>query len=120
MTTAATDTWELSHLIDLDAAGVEASDGGDERAAVDALLDAAAAQAESFAADLEGRVGDLDGPGLRNAMERLARISELAGRALNFAHLRFAADTEDPAIGALLQRSSERATSIQTQLLFFG
>ena len=52
-------------------------------------------------------------------MERLARISELAGRALNYAHLRFAADTEDPAIGALLQRSSEKATSIQTRLLFF-
>ena len=52
-------------------------------------------------------------------MERLARISELAGRAANYAHLRFAADTEDPAIGALLQRVTERATAIQTQLLFF-
>ena len=52
-------------------------------------------------------------------MQRLARISELAGRALNYAHLRFAADTEDPAIGALLQRSSERATQIQTRLVFF-
>ena len=30
-------------------------------------------------------------------MERLAEISELAGRAANYAHLRFAADTEAPA-----------------------
>ena len=52
-------------------------------------------------------------------MQRLARISDLAGRALNYAHLRFAADTEDPANGALLQRSSEQATQIQTRLVFF-
>ena len=52
-------------------------------------------------------------------MEELAAISELAGRAANFAHLRFAADTEDPANGALVQMVSERATAIQTKLLFF-
>ncbi|HNC06246.1 MAG TPA: M3 family oligoendopeptidase, partial [Solirubrobacterales bacterium] len=46
-------------------------------------------------------------------------ISDRAGRALNYAHLRFAADTADPANGALLQMGSERATRIQTQLLFF-
>ena len=117
---AATETWELGELIDLAAAGVaDATDPADDRAAVDALLDEAERRAERFAADLEGKVGDLDGPGLRDAMERLAGISELAGRALNYAHLRFAADTADPAIGALLQRASERATAIQTRLVFF-
>ncbi len=34
-------------------------------------------------------------------MKRLAAISELAGRAGSYAQLRFAADTEDPANGAL-------------------
>ena len=58
-------------------------------------------------------------PACVDAMQRLARISDLAGRALNYAHLRFAADTEDPANGALLQRSTERATQIQTRLIFF-
>ena len=117
---AATDTWELADLIDLESAGVHVPEAvADDRAAVDALLDESARLAENFATELEGRVGGLDGPGLREAMERLARISELVGRALNYAHLRFAADTEDPAIGALLQRSSEKATSIQTRLLFF-
>lgn len=111
-------TWNLDDLIDLAAAGVEAEADGDE-AAVGALLDEADRLSEEFAADLEGRVAELDGPGLLAAMERLARISELAGRALNYAHLRFAADTEDPEIGALLQRSSERATQIQTRLVFF-
>ena len=72
-----------------------------------------------FAERYEGKVAELDGAGLRGAMEELAAISELAGRAANFAHLRFAADTEDPANGALMQLVSERATAIQTKLLFF-
>ena len=97
-------TWDLSDLIDLKAAGVEAPNG-DGPAAVDALLDEADRLAAGFAEELEGKVGEIDGPGLLDAMQRLARISDLAGRALNFAHLRFAADTEDPANGALLQRS---------------
>ena len=52
-------------------------------------------------------------------MNRLAEISELAGRAGNYAQLRFAADTEDPANGALVQMVGERGTAIQTRLLFF-
>ena len=35
-------------------------------------------------------------------MDELGAISELAGRAGNYAHLRFAADTDDPANGALV------------------
>ena len=112
-------TWDLSDLIDLAAAGVDAPAGDGDEAAVAALIDEAERRAEQFAADLEGKVGELDGAGLIDAMERLAGISDLVGRALNFAHLRFAADTETPAVGALLQRSTERATRIQTQLLFF-
>ena len=118
---AATDTWELSHLIDLEAAGLEVPVGAEnpDEAAIDALLDEADRVASEFAGSHEGKVGELDGPGLREAMESLAHLSELVGRALNFAHLRFAADTADPATGALLQRSSERATAIQTRLVFF-
>jgi len=112
-------TWDLSDLIDLAAAGIDAPAGDGDEAAVAALIDEAERRAEQFAADLEGKVGELDGAGLIDAMERLAGISDLVGRALNFAHLRFAADTETPAVGALLQRSTERATRIQTRLLLF-
>ena len=112
-------TWDLSDLIDLATAGVDATAGDGDEAAVTALIDEADRRAELFAADFEGRVGELDGAGLIDAMERLAGISDLVGRALNFAHLRFAADTETPAVGALLQRCTERATRIQTLLLFF-
>ncbi|MDP9228422.1 MAG: M3 family oligoendopeptidase [Actinomycetota bacterium] len=115
--------WDLSHLL-----APSTGDGeekllrerpADDEAAVSQLLDQAEQRAGEFAEDYEGKVAELDGPGLRQAMQRLSAISELAGRAANFAHLRFAADTEDPANGALLQLVSERGTAIQTRLLFF-
>jgi oligoendopeptidase F len=105
--------WDLSHLLD------GAAESTDEEAVVSELLDRADALAEDFADRHEGRIAELDGDGLRAAMERLAEISELAGRAANFAHLRFAADTENPKHGALMQMVSERGTAIQTRLLFF-
>ena len=55
-----------------------------------------------------GSVAELDGPGLAAAMAELGAIAELVGRAGNYAHLRFAADTTDPANGALVARVSER------------
>ena len=105
-------TWELGDLL-----GVHAAERPED--ALTALLDEADREAGEFAESYEGRVAELDGEGLREAMSRLAGISDLAGRALNYAHLRFAADTADPANGALLQMGSERATAIQTKLLFF-
>lgn len=118
-------TWDLDHLL----AGEDGAGGGADgprfedaeaaKAEVNRLLDRAETLAADFAADYEGRVGELDAEGLRTAMERLAEISDLAGRALSYAHLRFAADTADPANGALLQAGSERATAIQTKLIFF-
>jgi len=107
--------WDLSHLLDVPEA--ESSDG--DEGTVSALLDRCETLADEFATAYEGKVADLDGAGLREAMERIAEVSELAGRAANFAHLRFAADTEDPANGALMQMVSERGTAIQTKLLFF-
>ena len=107
--------WDLSHLLDVPEA--ESSDG--DEGTVSALLDRCEMLADEFATAYEGKVADLDGAGLREAMERIAEVSELAGRAANFAHLRFAADTEDPANGALMQMVSERGTAIQTKLLFF-
>ena len=105
-------TWNLDDLLG-DLAALE------PREAIEQMLDEADREAASFAEAYEGKVGELDPEGLREAMTRLAGVSDLAGRALNYAHLRFAADTADPANGALLQMGSERATAIQTRLLFF-
>ena len=52
-------------------------------------------------------------------MHELAVIYDLIGRAGTYAALRFSADTADPANGALLQKAQERATAIETTLLFF-
>jgi oligoendopeptidase F len=104
--------WQLEDLL----AGESTED---PQVAVTSLLEKSDAAAESFAERYEGKVSELDSDGLREAMEELASISDPAGRALNYAHLRFAADTADPANGALLQMGSEKATAIQTRLIFF-
>jgi oligoendopeptidase F len=64
-------------------------------------------------------VAELEGAGLREAMTELVALQELVARAGNYAALRFAVDTADPQRGALLQRVQERATAIETTLLFF-
>lgn len=85
---------------------------------VDRLLDEALQRAAALE-DNRGRVADFDGPRLEAMMHELAHISDLIGRAHSFAQLRFAADTTDEARGALVQKVGERATEIQTKLLFF-
>ncbi len=64
-------------------------------------------------------MAELDAAGLAGAMERLADLSDLIGRAANYAHLRFAADTADPINGAMVALVTERATAIRTELIFF-
>jgi oligoendopeptidase F len=86
---------------------------------VDRLLDEAGERADAFAAANAGKVAGLDSPGLRDAMRELVDIQERVGRAGNYAALSFAIDTADPQRGALMQRVQERATAIETRLLFF-
>ncbi len=109
--------WDLEHLLEGSEVPAAAEGAGAER--VDALIDEADALAERFAAEHEGKVAELDSEGLREAMLALARISELVGRAGSYAQLAFSADTADPVTGALMQRVTERATQVQTKLLFF-
>jgi oligoendopeptidase F len=100
--------WDLDPLVD-----------GDGPDGADRLLDDADARAARFAEAHAGRVGELDGPGLAAAMGELETIVELLGRAGSYAMLRFAVDTADPANGALLARVQEKATAVETKLLFF-
>jgi oligoendopeptidase F len=113
-------TWDLEDLLTRDGdGGPEPKTGSSPEERVGELLAQAGELADGFAERYSGKVAELDGEGLVQAMTTLAEISDLAGRALNFAHLRFAGDTADPEIGALLQSGSEKATEIQTKLLFF-
>jgi len=100
--------WDLDPLVE-----------NDGEAGVDRQLDKASERAEVFAERYEGKLAELDSPGLAEAMTELGAISELAGRAGTYAMLRFSTDTADPERGALMQKVSERATALQTKLLFF-
>jgi oligoendopeptidase F len=106
--TVDTVSWDLSPLVH-----------GEDDAGADRLLDEAAARAQAFAEANAGRVAELDPPAFVAAVHELQELSELAGRAGNYAMLRFSVDTADPAIGALMQRVQEKSTAIETQLLFF-
>ncbi len=100
--------WDLEPLV-----------GGDGEAGVQSRLDEALTRAQAFAESYAGKLGELDGAGLREAMRELAAIYELVGRAGTYAGLRFSTDTADPANGALLQMVQERETALETTLLFF-
>jgi oligoendopeptidase F len=100
--------WDLDPLVD---------GGGD--AGARRQLDEALERAQVFAERYVGKLGELDSVGLEQAMRELATIQELAGRAATYAGLRFSVDTSDPPRGALLQEVQERATQIETTLLFF-
>jgi oligoendopeptidase F len=100
--------WDLEPLVE-----------GDGPDGVERRLSAAFERAQAFAERYAGQLEQLDSAGLREAMEELAAIHELAGRAGAYAALRFSTDTADPANGALLQLAQERGTAIETTLLFF-
>jgi oligoendopeptidase F len=100
--------WDLGPLVD-----------GEEEAGVERLLDQARDLSREFAERYAGRLADLDAAGLATSMTALAQIYELVGRAGSYASLWFSTDTADPPRGALLQRVQERATEIETELVFF-
>src|SRR4029079_11271764 len=88
-------------------------------AAVDAMLEEGQRRADTFAEAHAGRIAELDGPGLVAAMHELAELQDVLGRAGSYVMLSFSENTADPRRGALLQRMQEKATPIETRLLFF-
>ena len=105
---AAAVEWDLAPLVD---------GGGDD--AVPRLLEEADRRAREFAAQHAGQMESFDSDRLRQAATEIAAIYDLVARAGSYAMLRFSADTDDPATGALLQAAQERGAAIETQLLFF-
>ena len=108
-------TWDLSHLLRGGRGRGRRHRRGDRRRA--ARPGRAAGRGVRRQARGQGRRARRRGPARGDGAA--GGDLQLAGRAANFAHLRFSADTEDPANGALMQMVSERGTAIQTKLLFF-
>ena len=105
--TASDVAWDLEPLVD-----------GRGAEGVDEAMDAADAIATRIEAR-RGRVATLDAAGLAEVMRDMAELAELIGRAGSYAGLRFAVDMTDAELGALMQRVEERATAINTRVLFF-
>ena len=99
--------WDLSDLY-----------GGAADAAIDADLDRALGHARSFADRYRGRVARLCAGEMAEAIDALEALQERPTRAAAYAGLRFAADTANPAHGALLQKVQERVSEIRNTLLF--
>lgn len=107
--TAATVHWNLAHLID---------GAADADAAVDSLLDAAAALVPTVL-QVRGRLGSLDEAEFSETIAGLCNLREQVELAAEYSFLAFSTATDDPASGARLARVQERATEIMNQLVFF-
>ncbi len=107
-TLAAGVRWDLSHLYPAPAAE-----------GIDRDLDEALRRAEAFAGQYRGRLTELTAAELAAAIDEYEALQEPVGRAGAFTGLQFAADTQAPAHGALMQHVQERSTEIRNALVFF-
>ncbi|MDX1710827.1 MAG: M3 family oligoendopeptidase, partial [Rhodovibrionaceae bacterium] len=67
----------------------------------------------------QGRLQELDGASLGEAVARYEAIEETLGRLMSFSFLLYAADMSDEEVGRFHQGIREKVTSISTQTLFF-
>jgi oligoendopeptidase F len=82
-------------------------------------LDGAAKESNDFAQRYQGRLAELSGDALAEAIAHYERISETLGRLSSYAELRHAAATSDPVISRQTQDMRERVTDISAATLFF-
>ena len=110
MTGSTQTNWDLSSLFD------SMDDPRIERTLVEQLD-----RAEEFAKKFRGRINcpDLEARTLLEAIREFESIQQEASKPSYFASLLFAADTNDPARGAFMQKIHERATEISIRLIFF-
>ena len=76
--------------------------------------------ASAFKARYAGKLAELSGAELAEALESFQRIEEIQGRLMSYAQLLFSGDGTDPQLGQFYQSSSERVTAISSQLVFFA
>lgn len=79
------------------------------------------AQTDAFAAAYRGKIDspDLTAETLAKALTEYEAIAVEASKPINFAHLQFACDTGNPALGAFLQKQMEKSTELSVKLMFF-
>ena len=72
-----------------------------------------------FAKDYEGKLADLDADGLLKCIERDEAISNVAGRIMSYAGLRYHQNTTDGERAKFLSDCQEKITNMTTPLVFF-
>ena len=82
------------------------------------LLMQQAADATTALEAYRDRLAALDAAELASFFDRLGDVLDAIGRATNYAGLRFAVATDDPEVGAMMQRTQEQATAIGARLIF--
>ncbi|SLN34283.1 Oligoendopeptidase F, plasmid [Roseovarius litorisediminis] len=100
--------WDLSDLYTADDAPELARD-----------LDWLEKACTDFAADYEGKLSDLDATGLLECIHRDEKISNIAGRIMSYAGLRYHQLTTDGARTKFLSDCQEKITNFTTPLVFF-
>ena len=101
--------WDLSDLY-------TAEDAPELKRDLDWLEQACA----DFAADYEGKLADLDAKGLLDCVLRDEKISQVAGRIMSYAGLRYYQQTTDAGRAKFLSDCQEKITNFTTPLVFFS
>ncbi|MGR3290884.1 MAG: M3 family oligoendopeptidase, partial [Paracoccaceae bacterium] len=74
---------------------------------------------QEFAADYEGKLADLDAPGMLKCLLRDEKISSVAGRVMSFAGLRYYQNTTDAERAKFMSDRQDEITRYSTPLVFF-
>ena len=82
-------------------------------------LSGLAAAAAAFRAHHQGRLAELPGAALGEAVAQYEGLQETAGRIMSYAELMRAGDVADPEIARFFQTMHERINRVSTELLFF-
>jgi oligoendopeptidase F len=77
-------------------------------------------KADQFAASYRGRVAELSEAEFAEAMGLYEELVQRSGKMGSYAHLIWSTNTEDPALGKLLQEASELGSELSQRLVFFN
>ncbi len=106
--TAALPVWDLSDLFP-----------GQDSPELKKAFDDATANAKRFAETYKGRLDQLTGDGLAEAISEYEALDEILSRIMSYAQLLYAGDVSSPEIGGFYQSANEQVSDISTEMLFF-
>jgi oligoendopeptidase F len=88
---------------------------------IEATLAAQMKRAEAFASKYRGKIStpDLTAETLHSAISEFESICVESGKPGNYAGLLFATNSNDPAVGAFMQKITEKGTELNLALMFF-